>query len=98
MDPGGTIARFPHNFRSPLGGWLVGTAREVSFLEADVAQHSLDQSNVLRLATVGRAGNGKLLIAPAECVESARGEKGEDLEGLGAGAPVRECVGVASCA
>jgi hypothetical protein len=62
----------------------VGTAGEVSFLEADVAEHSLHQGYVLGLATVRCARHGELLVAPPKRVESARAEKGEYLEGLGA--------------
>jgi hypothetical protein len=53
---------------------------------------------VLGLTAVGRAGNRELLVAPPERLESARGEKGQHLEGFGAGAPVGERVGVARCA
>jgi hypothetical protein len=72
----------------------VGTAGEVPFLEPDVAEHALHQSNVLGLATVRCTGHGELLVAPAERVEPSRGEKGDDLEGFGTGPPVRERISV----
>src|SRR5687768_4003718 len=50
---------------------------------------------MLRLATVRSAGDGKLLIAPVDGIESAAIQKGEHLERLGAGAPVGERISVA---
>jgi hypothetical protein len=98
MESGGAIARFPHAFRAALGGWLVGPAGKIPFLEADVAEHSLHEGYVLGLTTVRRARHGELLVAPPERVESAGAEKGENLKGLCAGPPVRECVSVPGCA
>jgi hypothetical protein len=74
----------------------MGTAGEVAFLEADIAEHALDQGYVFGLATVRRARHRELLVTPAERVEPARAEKGQDLEGLGAGPPIRERISVAS--
>src|SRR5687768_1833958 len=50
---------------------------------------------MLGLATVRSAGDGKLLIAPVDGIESATIQKGEHLERLGAGAPVGERISVA---
>jgi hypothetical protein len=76
----------------------VGAAGEIPFLEAEVAEHSLDQRDVLRLSAVGRARDGELLVTPTQRVESARGQKREHLKWLGAGAPIGERLRVASCA
>ena len=71
---------------------------KISFLEPNVVEHSLNDGYVLRLSTVRGARHGELLITPAESVETARAEKRNYLERLGAGSPVSEGVGVAGCA
>jgi hypothetical protein len=73
----------------------VRTAGEVAFFEPDVAEHALHQIDMLGLAAVGRAGNGKLLVAPLECIEPAGGKKGQNLERLCAGSPEGERVRIA---
>ena len=71
------------------------TARQIAFLEPDVVEHPLDERDVLGLAAVRRARHRQLLVTPAQLVERAGAEKREDLKGLGAGAPVGECVAIA---
>ena len=74
----------------------MGSAGEITLLEAEVAQHPLDDVDVLRLATVGRARNRELLVTPTQRIKTARAEKWNYLKGLGARAPIGERVGVAS--
>ena len=76
----------------------MGTARQIAFLEPDVAEHPLDERDVLRLATVRCARHRQLLVAPAQRFERAGAEKWEHLKGLGAGAPICERVTIAGCA
>jgi hypothetical protein len=76
----------------------VRTAREITFLEANVTEHTLYERNVLRLAAMRRARHGELLLTPAERVEAAGVEERQDLKGLGAGAPIGERLRLASSA
>ena len=46
-------------------------AGEITLLEPDVVEHPLDQRDVLRFSAVRPAGDGELLVAPVELVESA---------------------------
>jgi hypothetical protein len=72
----------------------VGAAGEISLLEPKVAEHSLDDGDVLRLPTVGRARYRELLLTPPERVEAAGAKEWKDLERFGAGAPIGERVRV----
>jgi hypothetical protein len=76
----------------------VGTAGQVPFLEANVAEHALHESYVLGLTAMRRAGHRELLVAPPERVEPSRAEKRDDLKGLGTGSPVRERFSIPSSA
>jgi len=87
-----------HDLGTTLGRRIVGPASEISFLEAKVVEHSLDDCDVLRLPTVRGTRHRELLFTPAERIEAARAEKRQHLERFGAGAPVGERVRVARCA
>ena len=95
VKPRRAVAGFSHDFGAALRRRLVRTAGEISFLEPDVVEHLLHQGDVLWLATVRRARDCELLVAPAQRLESARGEKRQHLERLGTGSPVGERVSVA---
>src|ERR1051325_340213 len=66
---------------------VVRTTGEIALFEADVAQHLLREGDVLRLTTVRRARERKLVVAPMQLVEGARLQERHDLEWLGAGSP-----------
>src|SRR5215212_5241913 len=75
VDSLGAHAGFAKNFRASRGQRLVGSACEITLLQPDVLEHSLNQGDMLRLPAVRAACNGQLLIAPAKRVESATGKK-----------------------
>jgi hypothetical protein len=74
---------------------LVRSAREVALLHADRREHRLRDRDVLRLAAVRGASERELIVAPCERVEAPALDQRHDLEGLGAGAPVRDELRVA---
>ncbi len=95
MKSCGAVARLADYFGTALRGRIVGAAGEISLLEPDVAEHFLDDGDVLRLPTMGRARYRELLLTPPERIESAGAEEWKDLERFGAGAPVGERVRIA---
>ena len=69
---------------------FVRSAGEVALLAADRTQHAVGDGDVLGFAAVRRTGQREFLLAPAELVESARGEKRQHLEELRARSPHRD--------
>jgi hypothetical protein len=90
-----TLTGFSQDLGAALRRGLVGTAREIAFLETHVVEHALHERDVLRLATVRCARHRELRAFPAQLIEAAGREERDYLEWLGAGSPERECVTVA---
>ena len=59
------------------------------------AEIFLDEPDVLGITAVRGTGDGELLIAPVESIETARAQEREYLEGLGAGSPEGERIRIA---
>lgn len=72
-----------------MGQWVGGTAREVSFFQPKITEHSFRDRYVLWLPTVRGAGQRNLVGAPSKLVQIARAEKWHQLERLRTGAPER---------
>src|SRR5205823_3270466 len=60
----------PQNANPARGQRLMRSTGEVTFFHSDVAQHRFGEHDVLGLAAVRCTGQRKLVIAPAERVES----------------------------
>jgi hypothetical protein len=91
----GAIAGLTHDPGTALRRWIVGSAGKVAFLHPDVAQHSFDDRNVLRLAAVRSARHRELLFTPLERIKPAGAEERNYLKGFGAGAPEGEGLPIA---
>jgi hypothetical protein len=84
VNPRGPGTGLIEQMRAPRRERLVRATGEITFLEADVREHLLDDIDVLGLAAMRCTRERELLISPTECVESSRFEEGDDLEWLGA--------------
>ena len=62
MQPRRALAGFTNDTRPAWRQRLVRAAGEVALLEAEVAQHGLGDHDVLRFASVGRAGQRELVV------------------------------------
>ena len=90
MQPSRSQPSVTQDFGTPGGEWLVDTTRQVSFLQTDVFQHRLRDSDVLRLPAVRRACESELVDTPFELCVRTRVQERHELERLGARAPGRD--------
>ena len=79
--------RLAQQLHSPRRERVVRTAREISFLEADVLEHRLRDRDVLGFAAVRGTGERQLIVTPMKRIESAGLQQPHRLKWLGARSP-----------
>lgn len=94
MEAGGARPAVSQQLGAAAGEWLVGTTGEIALFHADRGEHRAGECHVFRFAAMRTAGEGELVVTPADLIEPATREQRHDLERLGARAPVRHEGGI----